>query len=232
MRQVLFHIPLRAAWLPEGVPLPALLLGLGLALGAALWLLSRSAGRFGLPPQGLRNLGTAVGLAGVVAAVLVHFLQDTFPQGIPIYGFGMMLFLAFLVCTWMAGRRAEGEGIAREHIQDLAIWLFVVGILGARITFLLSEVHPDTVKDFFRQLPRIWDGGIVLYGSVLGGLAGYLGAWFFIFRKLKVPTLKLADIVAPAVAVGIGLGRLGCFLNGCCYGQVACADCVTYPVRF
>src|SRR2546421_241355 len=112
MRQVLFHIPLQAAWLPEGVPLPALLLGLGLAL-----------------------------------------------------------------------------------------WLSVVGILGARITFLRSEVHPDTVKDFFAQLPRIGDGGIVLYGSVLGGLAGYLGAWFFIFRKLKVPTLKLADIVAPAVAV-------------------------------
>jgi prolipoprotein diacylglyceryltransferase len=155
-----------------------------------------------------------------------------FPEGIPIYGFGMMLFLAFLLCTWLGGRRAQREGIAKEHMQDLAIWLFVGGLLGARVTFLLTEWHPSSFGDFLWQLPRIWDGGIVLYGSVLGALVGYLGFYLFVFRKYNLPTLKLADLVAPAVAVGLCLGRIGCFLNGCCYGQVACADCVTYPVRF
>jgi prolipoprotein diacylglyceryltransferase len=156
-----------------------------------------------------------------------------FPDGIPIYGFGMMLFLAFILCTWLAGRRARREGIAKEHIQDLAIWLFIGGLLGARTTYLLwGEASRPTFTEFITRLPKIWDGGIILYGSVVGALIGYLGAYFFIFRKYHISTLKLADIIAPSVAVGLCLGRIGCFLNGCCYGQVACADCAVYPVHF
>jgi phosphatidylglycerol---prolipoprotein diacylglyceryl transferase len=155
-----------------------------------------------------------------------------FPEGVPIYGFGMMLFLAFILCTWLAGRRARREGIAKEHIQDLAIWLFIGGLLGARITYLLQETPRPTFTELLTRLPKIWDGGIILYGSVLGALVGYLGAYFFIFRKYRISTLKLADIIAPSVAVGLCLGRIGCFLNGCCYGQVACADCAVYAVHF
>src|SRR4051794_40114316 len=88
------------------------------------------------------------------------------PEGIPIYGFGMMLFLAFLICTWLAGRRAEGEGIPRQYIQDLAIWLFIGGLLGARVTYILQD---NTMPQFgarwlgelVSRLPRIWDGGII-----------------------------------------------------------------------
>jgi prolipoprotein diacylglyceryltransferase len=155
-----------------------------------------------------------------------------FPDGIPIYGFGMMLFLAFIFCTWLAGRRARREGIAKEHIQDLAIWVFISGLLGARITYLLQEVPRPSFTELITRLPKIWDGGIILYGSVLGALVGYLAAYFFIFRKYRISSLKLADIIAPSVAVGLCLGRIGCFLNGCCYGQVACADCAVYPVHF
>src|SRR5258708_953498 len=92
--------------------------------------------------------------------------------GVPIYGFGMMLCLALFLCTWLAGRRAEREGIPHVIIQDLAIWLFIGGLVGARITYLLQE-PPPTFFDFLYQLPRIWDGGIILYGSVLGGMSGY-----------------------------------------------------------
>jgi prolipoprotein diacylglyceryltransferase len=152
------------------------------------------------------------------------------PDGIPLNGFGMMLFVAFLLCTWLASRRAARLGIAKQHIQDLVIWLFVGGLLGARITCLLGEQEWQGFYHFIINLPRIWDGGIVLYGSILGGLAGYLGAWWFTFRKLQVSTLRMADILAPALALGLCLGRLGCFLNGCCYGQVACPDCAVYPV--
>jgi phosphatidylglycerol:prolipoprotein diacylglycerol transferase len=154
-----------------------------------------------------------------------------FPNGIPIYGFGLMLFAAFIVCTTLAGRRAQREGIPKEKIQDLAIWLFLGGLIGARLTFLILEVKGS----FWYKLSisyRIWDGGIVLYGGILGGIAGYLGAWYFSFRKLHIPTLKLADIVAPSVAIGICLGRLGCFLNGCCFGGVACPDQPVYAVHF
>jgi phosphatidylglycerol---prolipoprotein diacylglyceryl transferase len=151
------------------------------------------------------------------------------PEGIPLYGFGAMLLLAFLLCTWLASRRAARLGIAKENIQDMVIWLFVGGLLGARISHLLGEQPWGGWAWFFTQLPQIWNGGIIFYGSVLGGLVGYVCAWWFIFRKYKTSTLTLADILAPSIAVGLCLGRIGCFLNGCCYGQVACADCAVYP---
>jgi phosphatidylglycerol:prolipoprotein diacylglycerol transferase len=153
---------------------------------------------------------------------------------VPIFGFGAMLFVAFLTCTWVAGRRARREGIAPERIQDLAIWLFVGGLLGARTLFLLIDAKPRPagVLDFLWQLPRIWDGGIILYGSLVGGFLGYIAYYWVSFHRYRIPTLRLTDILVPSLALGIAFGRLGCLLNGCCYGQVACADCVVYPVHF
>jgi len=230
MRQVLFHIPLKADWLPANLPLPLFLFVAGLALGGLVSLAARRA-RQPVLQEFLR--GAALWLAGfgVIAAVVVWFAAPRMPQGLPIYGFGMMLFLSFLVCTWLAGRRAESEGVAREHIQDVAIWLFIGGLIGARITFLRAEQHMS-VTEMFKKFYKIWDGGIVLYGSVIGGLIGYAFAYVFIFHKHRLSTLKLADILAPSITVGLCLGRLGCFLNGCCYGQVACPTCPVYAVHF
>jgi phosphatidylglycerol:prolipoprotein diacylglycerol transferase len=155
------------------------------------------------------------------------------PDGIPIHGYGLMLFLAFILCTWMAGRRGEREGISRETIQDLAIWLFVGGLLGARLTYLLSQPDENlTLTQMLLRLPKIWDGGLVLYGSVIGGLAAYVLAYFLVFRQRGLSTLKLIDVIAPAFAVGLCLGRIGCFLNGCCFGGVACASCFAPAVPF
>jgi prolipoprotein diacylglyceryltransferase len=156
------------------------------------------------------------------------------PNGVPIYGFGLMLFFAFLACTWLGGRRAERVGMKREVVQDLAMAVFIGGLIGARIFYMYGEMPspPKTVADFFYELPRIWEGGIIFYGSVVGGLIGYGILYWFFLRKQGVSTLKLADVIAPSVALGLALGRIGCFLNGCCYGQVACADCPVYTVQF
>ena len=155
------------------------------------------------------------------------------PDKLPIYGFGMMLFLAFIGCTWLAGRRALREGISKETIQDLAVWLFIGGLLGARITYLLSETPWTGFGDFLWQLPQIWNGGIVFYGSVLGGIAAYFLAYFLIYRKRGLNTFRLVDAIAPSICLGLCLGRLGCFLNGCCYGGVCTADhAAVTPVTF
>jgi phosphatidylglycerol:prolipoprotein diacylglycerol transferase len=152
------------------------------------------------------------------------WLPSWIPDYLPIYGFGFMLFVAFLVCTWVTSRRAEKEGVAKEHIQDLALWIFLGGIICARITFMIQYGRPIT--EFF----NIWQGGLVFYGSAIGGLLGYLGAYYFILRKYKLSTWKMADIIAPAVAIGLCLGRVGCLLNGCCYGNVAtCEYCPKIP---
>jgi phosphatidylglycerol---prolipoprotein diacylglyceryl transferase len=138
---------------------------------------------------------------------------------LPIYGFGTMLFVALVTCVWLAGRRAEAEGVAKERLQDIALPIFVCGILGARIVYMIQYNQP--LWNFF----KIWEGGIVFYGSAIGGWVGYGLAYWFYIRKYRLSTWKLADIVAPTVAVGLAIGRIGCYLNGCCYGHVACADC-------
>ncbi len=101
-----------------------------------------------------------------------------------------------------------------------------------RITFLVHEGLLNDPVQFLLQLPRIWDGGIILYGSVIGGLISYAIGYYFEFGKAKLNTFQLMDIIAPSVALGLCFGRMGCFLNGCCYGQVACADCPIAGVCF
>jgi phosphatidylglycerol:prolipoprotein diacylglycerol transferase len=233
MRQVLFHIPLKADWLPANLPLYLFVLAVGLGLAAIVWLLARSVRRSAVQ-ESLRGVAVWLAGAGVVCAAAVFFLTGFFGvDKVPIYGFGMMLFLAFIICTRLAGQRAESEGIPSELIQDVVIWLFIGGLIGARITFLKAEKNM-AFSEMFSEIWKIWDGGIVLYGSVLGGLVAYLlyFAFVFGFRKYRLPTQRLADILAPSIAVGICLGRFGCFLNGCCYGQVACPTCPVYAVHF
>jgi phosphatidylglycerol:prolipoprotein diacylglycerol transferase len=232
MRQVLFHIPLKADWLPANLPLYLFVLVVGFVLAALVRLLAGYV-RQPIVKEALRGAAFWLGGFGVLAALVIWFAADRMPQGLPIYGFGMMLFLAFLVCTWLAGRRAESEGIAPELIQDVAIWLFIGGLIGARLTFLRFEKNMS-FSEMLSEFYKIWDGGIVLYGSVVGGLIAYFCYYGFllVFRKYRLPTLQLADILAPSIAVGLCLGRFGCFLNGCCYGQVACPTCPVYAVHF
>lgn len=147
-------------------------------------------------------------------------------QGIPVYGFGLMLFLAFMICPWVAARRAAKDGVPKEVIHDLALWLFLGGIIGARLNYLFVEGLP------LSHFPRIWDGGLVFYGSFLGGFLAFLLAHRFLLRKYDISLWRLADYLAPALVLGLCLGRLGCFLNGCCYGNVATASCpaVQFPL--
>ncbi len=148
------------------------------------------------------------------------------PDGIPIYGFGTMLVLAFLVSGWYLGRRAAAIGVKKETVQDLALWLLISGIIGARIVYMIQYRRP--LSEFF----QIWQGGIVFYGSAIGGWIGYWIFYYIALKKQQISTWKLADIIAPALCLGLALGRVGCLLNGCCYGQAACPDCpqIEFPL--
>src|SRR5207244_3878146 len=138
-----------------------------------------------------------------------------------------------IASTWLAARRAQRDGLRKEYIQDLAMWLLVGGIVGARLASVLLEAWKagnfgwNLIGQFF----RIWDGGLILYGAIIGGILGYVLGYRFVIRKHGLSTWRLADIVAPSLAVGVCLGRLGCFLNGCCYGGVAC-QAATWQVHF
>jgi prolipoprotein diacylglyceryltransferase len=156
------------------------------------------------------------------------------PNGIPIYGFGTMLFIVLVVTTWLAGYRAEryglpGESLERrkalsERVRDLALWTILAGVAGARIFYMIQYR-----KDFDQpllQFFQFWNGGIVFYGSAIGGLLAALIAHRLMKRHFNVSAWQLADLLAPSIAIGLAIGRIGCFLNGCCWGHVACPDCV------
>jgi len=168
----------------------------------------------------------------VLFRIPIH-IPGVLPNGIPIYGYGLMLFIAFLVCTWLAGRRAQKEGISKEIVQDLCIWIFLGGLIGSRIASLLHEYgwqwNWDHVWFLLGRFPRIWDGGVIFYGGAIGAVVVFLVYYRRVLSKINVPTWKILDIAGPSVALGLCIGRVGCLLNGCCYGDVACPHCVGLP---
>jgi len=147
------------------------------------------------------------------------------PQGIPVYGFGVMLFLAFVIGAAVAGRRGRLTGIPTDKLQDLILWLFVFGLVGGRLLYLWQYERP------WSEFPEIWNGGIIFYGGAIGGTIGALIAYRRMFKPLGISVWSIADALAPALLVGLCLGRVGCFLNGCCYGHVAAPGCpaVNFP---
>ena len=143
--------------------------------------------------------------------------------GVKIFGYGLMLVVAFLGSMRLAAWRAEREKIDPELVYDMAFFVFIGGLVGAR-GFYVIQYWGERVHGFW-EIFEIWKGGIVLYGSILGGMAGFL-----VYRAMrKFPVLAMLDAIAPALAFGIAVGRLGCFLNGCCYGD-RCS--LPWAVRF
>jgi phosphatidylglycerol:prolipoprotein diacylglycerol transferase len=141
--------------------------------------------------------------------------------GLPIYGYGFMLMVAFLVGMWLAVRRARAEGISKDHLWDICFPIFLGGLVGGR---LLSRIMDPSPGNWWQQILgffEIWRGGLILYGGVPGGLLGYVYAYYRVVRPNKLSTLRIADIVAPSLALGLFFGRIGCFMNGCCWGDVA-----------
>lgn len=151
------------------------------------------------------------------------------PNGLPLYGFGAMLFLAFVCGAWIAARRGKLVGIPADRMEVVLVWLFAIGLVGGRVLYFLAEVDARDRNwlDFF----KIWQGGIVFYGGAIGGAIAAVLAYWKILRPLKISPWRVADAIAPGVAVGLFFGRLGCFLNGCCWGYPAApsAPAVHFP---
>jgi len=132
--------------------------------------------------------------------------------GFPIYSYGVMLIIAFFVGVAIARARAPFYGIKPEQIWDVSFWVLIFGVLGARLLFILQEL-PFYLKNLDQMFSLRFDG-LTSYGGLLGGLTAFL-IWS---RIAKVPPLSLLDCVAPSVFIGHAIGRVGCLLNGCCYG--------------
>lgn len=131
-----------------------------------------------------------------------------------VYSWGFSLSLAILLGTFIAIRLAKQVGFEPDRIIDLAIVLVIGGVLGARL-FYVFVYEPERYLKEPLQIFAIWNGGLVYYGALIGGFI--TGTWYVLQKGL--PFWKLADIVSPPLSFGYGIVRLGCFMNGCCYGR-------------
>ena len=136
-----------------------------------------------------------------------------------------MIALAFLAGLVTATRRAPRENISGETIADIVVWLMVGAIVGARAVYVVTYWKDEFARQPFREIFMIQHGGLVYYGGLIG--ATIAGCVYIRWKKL--PLWKTADVLAPSIALGNVFGRIGCLLNGCCYGR-ACS--LPWAIRF
>ena len=136
----------------------------------------------------------------------------------PVHSFGVMMVLAFFASLWLVRLRAAKYGFTISEVSDMFFWTLIAGILGARIVYILQELpyylkHTDELLSFRFQ-------GLTSFGGLIFGAAVVIG-WAL---KRKASLRNLLDLSAPAFLVGHAIGRIGCLLNGCCYGGTCPAD--------
>ena len=132
-----------------------------------------------------------------------------------VYSYGAMLALAFIIGTMLAAYRAQRYGLDKNKIVDLIFYILVSSLLGAR--FLFVALNWSYYAEHLPEIFQIWEGGLVFYGGLI--LAFIVLVWFI--KKNYLSFGKILDILAPSVALGIAIGRIGCFLNGCCWGKIS-----------
>jgi phosphatidylglycerol:prolipoprotein diacylglycerol transferase len=129
--------------------------------------------------------------------------------------YGVMMALAFVAGLWTATRRARLVNVHGEVIADTMLWLMVGSIIGARFVYVTTYWKQEFANGPFSEVFMIQHGGLVYYGGLIG--ASVAGIGYLLWKRL--PVWKIADILAPSIALGSVFGRIGCLLNGCCYGR-------------
>lgn len=233
MRPKLVEIPLGIFTIP--INSYGFMLMIGFLVGVIIC--SRRGKRLGISPDFVIDMTIWIMIASIVGSRLGYIVQfreqfdlrvfDLTDGGISLFGgiVGWLLPLFF----YMHRRRATATGAAggaplltAKELGVMVPLCLVSALLGAR------GVHLATNYDRYDWgILHVWEGGMAFYGGVI--LASVAGLYFA--RRSKIPMLRIADLVMPEVALGYGITRIGCFLNGCCYGVVAkdLPIAVTFP---
>ncbi|MBW1649496.1 MAG: prolipoprotein diacylglyceryl transferase [Deltaproteobacteria bacterium] len=132
---------------------------------------------------------------------------------IKIYTYGFFMAVAFLMGLIFIKKEAARVGESPEKTGDLAFYIIISGIIGARLFYIITDFKTYLLHPL--EIFKIWNGGLTFYG-------GFIAAFFttiIYLKKNKLSLLKTMDIIAPGVALGHFFGRIGCFFAGCCYGK-------------
>ena len=209
------------------IPAPSLfttgLLLLIAAMGVGLWLLARH--RAGHLTKDDQQTGVAMLVVFAILLFALHWLgainsHSGLPgsfNGIRVNSYGAMLMLGFLAGTYTATRLGRRRSIIAERFIDLGLIALIGALIGARGMYLLLPGNGGQgFLDFQSAITRGL-GGLSFYGGLLGG--AITGSAYIFFTRLSY--WRAVDSVAPGIAIGYAITRIGCFLNGCCYGKEA-----------
>jgi phosphatidylglycerol:prolipoprotein diacylglycerol transferase len=172
------------------------------------------------------HLATVLIIAGAIAIFIPRFFSD----GVPIRGYGVMVLVGSIAGITLAVHRARQAGVAAEEIMGLAVAMFIGGVLGARLFYVIEywdeRIRQATWQATLKAALSFTEGGLVVYGAFIGAMA----AFALYVRRRGLPALATADMIAAGMVVGLAFGRIGCLLNGCCYGGESAAPwAVTFP---
>jgi phosphatidylglycerol---prolipoprotein diacylglyceryl transferase len=134
--------------------------------------------------------------------------------GFPVNTYGVLLALAFLVALYVSSRLGVRDGLPRERIYDLGLWMLLAGLLGSKLLMMLVEPEYGENPSRLLSLDFLRSGG-VWYGGLIGGVT----AGYFLMRRWRLPFWKTADSFVPGIALAQSIGRQGCFAAGCCWGE-------------
>lgn len=145
------------------------------------------------------------------------------PAGLGIQGYGLCMLVAMMSGLGLALWRCRQVGFSGDRIFTLAFWMIVCGLIGARAFYVIQKWDNFSglpPRELFFEIINMTQGGLVVYGSLIGGMI----AGFTYLTICNLSWRQVGDIVAPSMVLGLAIGRVGCLMNGCCYGGVCDAD--------
>ena len=128
--------------------------------------------------------------------------------------YGLLIAVAMAVSVFLCTRREKELGLPKDLTYNLALWVIPAGVIGARLYYVAFRW--DMYRDNLLSILSVWEGGLAIYGGVIGGALAVLGY----SRLKKVPFGKLADMIAPGLVLSQAIGRWGNFFNGEAYGRL------------
>ena len=153
----------------------------------------------------------------------MHSIAFKLGSNITIYWYGIMVALGFVCAVSMLLLNRKHAGMNSEQVSDIALYVMISGILGARIFYVVE--FWDQYRGNPLEIVRIDHGGLVFYGGLICSIATLV----IYCRMKKLVLLNVLDLFGPALAIGHAFGRIGCFMNGCCFGKPSDIFCA---VRF
>ena len=141
--------------------------------------------------------------------------------------YGAMAAIGFLLAVWIVNRQREYAKLNSDQTSSLLMIAMISGIIGARI-FYVVQFYNEQFSGNFLRIFRVDQGGLVFYGGFLLAIASII----FYCKLKKLDFIRVLDIFTPAIAIAHACGRIGCFLNGCCYGKETSLPWgITYPAN-